>query len=110
MRTQVLASFLAILIVGSFAGSAFAKRGDFREDHPRRAEVLRRNHNLGQQIQADKGHLDGQYTALERQDQRIKRQEQHDAHMNGGYITPSQQHQINREENRLHREIRQDNR
>ena len=47
---------------------------------------------------------DAQAKKLDRQDQRIKAQEQADARANGGTITKKEQRQLNREENNVNRE------
>lgn len=82
--------------------------GTFAQNHPRRAEVLGRDNNLGNQLSADKGNLDGHYGQLTREDQAIRSQEQADARYNGGYITQGQQAQLNHEENRLQNQIVRD--
>jgi hypothetical protein len=81
----------------------------FSQVHPRRAEVLGRDRNLNNNINADRGHLGGQYNHLESQDRSIRAQEQRDARQNGGYITKGQQGQLNREENALRNETKYDN-
>lgn len=81
----------------------------FVQNHPRRAEVLGRDANLGYQINKDEGHLGGHYGQLSREDNSIARQEQNDARANGGYITTAQQGQLNREENALQNQVRYDN-
>jgi hypothetical protein len=80
----------------------------FADRHPRRAEVLGRDQNLNHAIQANKGDLNGHYKQLKREDGAIKRQEQADARFNGGHITPAEKRQLNREENRLARQIKHD--
>jgi hypothetical protein len=76
--------------------------------HPRRAEVLHRDAYLNAEINHDYGRLNGHFGQLKREDYAIRRQEQRDAYINGGYITPGQQRQLNREENRLQRQINWD--
>ena len=83
-------------------------RGDFAENHPRRAEVLHRDHALNREVQADKGDLSGHYGQLRREDRAIRHQEQSDARANGGYITAREQAQLNREENHVQRQINRD--
>lgn len=104
-------AFSALVVVGLAAGllsqSAFAFDG-FWNNHARRAEVVGRDQNLEQKIQYDRGHLGGNYGRLMAQDQRILRQEQRDARMNGGHITPQEQQQLNHEENRLNQRIQND--
>ena len=98
-------SLLALLSTSSTAPSY---AGTFWERHPRRAEVLRRDNHLSRELCRDRGQLGGHYRQLERQDMAIRRQEQRDARMNGGHITPWEKARLNREENRLQREIRHD--
>jgi hypothetical protein len=96
----------AILLVAS-AKPADAK--DWQQQHPRRAEVLRRDNNINNRINNNYGNLNGHYGQLERQDWQVRRQEQSDARANGGYITRGQQGQLNREERSMNQEIRMDN-
>lgn len=104
-------AFAALLILGMSAGlvsqGAFAN-DQFRENHPRRVEVLNRDQNLRNDIRQDRGNLGGHYNNLMAQDRRIQRQEQRDARRNGGMITNQEQRRLNREENRLHRNINRD--
>ncbi len=83
-------------------------RSQFDKDHPRRAEVLGRDNQLGRDLYRDKGKLGGNYQSLKSQDQSIRQQERADAKANGGYITPQQKQQLNQEEKTLHKDIRQD--
>lgn len=105
-KSGFLASIALGLVLSSANTSSFA--GNFQKNHPRRAEVLHRDRNINNRINADRGNLDGHYGQLKREDRSIRRQEQRDARINGGYITKGQQHQLNREENRLNRQIRRD--
>jgi hypothetical protein len=101
----VAATVLSALALSSLQPS-FA--GQFRQNHPRRAEVLGRDKNINNRINQDRGQLGGHYNQLARQDQSIRKQEQRDSRINGGYITPGQQSQLNREENHVNREVRND--
>ncbi len=102
-------SFAALAAVLVTTANAPTFAGQFAQNHPRRAEVLRRDNNINRRINNDRGHLGGNYGHLEGQDQAIRRQEQNDARRNGGYITKGQQGQLNREENSLSRETFFDN-
>ena len=82
--------------------------GSFAQNHPRRAEVLGRDNNLNNAINADRGQLGGNYQALKTDDRSIRQQEQQDAHANGGYITSTQKQQLNQEENQLRQQVGQD--
>jgi hypothetical protein len=112
---------LSALVVGgiifsanapSFAGNSLQchqnREARFDTRHPRRSEVLDRTGNLNQRINANRGNLDGHYYQLKRADASIRRQEQRDARINGGYITKGQQQQLNHEENRLNNQIKRD--
>jgi hypothetical protein len=79
-------------------------------NHPRRAEVLRRDAALNHEINCDAGCLHGHYGQLKAEDRAIRNQEQWEARMNGGFITSAQQRQLNREENALQRQISFDHR
>ena len=92
-----------VVPTGGFPGG-----GNFAQNHPRRAEVLGRDANLNNQVQADRGDLSGHYNQLNREDSAIRRQEQADARFNGGYITPGEQKQLNREENHVQNQINRD--
>jgi hypothetical protein len=98
------AAMMAVMLCSSQPSYA----GHFRQNHPRRAEVLGRDHNINNRINQDRGQLGGHYGQLEAQDQRIQSQEQRDARINGGFITRGQQAHLNQEENHLNREVRQD--
>lgn len=104
--SALLAAFGILAYTGSYT-KAYA--GKFAQQHPRRAEVLRRDNNINNRINNNYGNLGGHYGQLERQDWQIRNQEQADARRNGGYITRGQQGQLNREENALNRETRFDN-
>jgi hypothetical protein len=80
----------------------------FEENHPRRAEVLHRDNRIGGELNADAGKLGGNHGSLKTQQQSIRQQEQTDAIANGGYITRTQQGQLNAEENQLNQEIKAD--
>lgn len=81
----------------------------FVQNHPRRSEVLAGVSAINYTINTDEGHLGGNFSSLEAQDQAIAQQEQQDAAQNGGYITLQQQAQLNSELNNLNTQIQQDN-
>jgi hypothetical protein len=85
------------------------KNNSFVQNHPRRAEVMSRDANLNYSINKDEGHLGGNYGQLEQEDRSIAQQQRSDAAANGGFITKSQQQQLNQEENSLRSQIQQDN-
>ena len=76
--------------------------------HPRRAEVNGRLANQNRRI--DNGVADHQLTnsqarQLHREDHAIRSEERADAAAHGGHITKGEQRQINRQENRVSRQI-----
>jgi hypothetical protein len=85
------------------------KNNKFVQNHPRRSEVMSRDSNLNYNINKDEGHLGGNYKQLEGEDRSIAQQQRADARANGGYITKSEQQQLNQEESGLRNQIRQDN-
>lgn len=93
---------------GGFGGGGYGQGGNFAMNHPRRAEVLGRDNNLNNAINADRGQLGGNYNALKADDRSIRQQERFDAQANGGYITGQQRQQLNQEENQLCQQVNQD--
>lgn len=102
MNAKWLIGALAFLVSGlSYAG-------DWKEDHPRRAEVNQRLKNQDRRI--DEGEANGklspgQAKQLHREDHAIRQQEREDAAAHGGHITKGEQRQLNREENAESRQI-----
>ena len=109
MNTNKLIAITAA-VAGLILTSATASqaKGCFAGNHPRRAEVLHNDRSLNQQILNDRGHLGGHFNQLESEDRSIRRQEQRDARINGGYITKGQQAQLNGEEARLQGQMNRD--
>lgn len=113
MTTLFTKSTSVAIALGSIlltAAPSFADSCNWFHFHPRRAEVMRRDAFLRREINGDRGYLRGHFGQLMREDRGILRQEQLDARRNGGFITPWQQSQLNREENALRRQINYDHR
>ena len=111
MKTSLVAKLAMAALVSSLTAlsvEAPAHAGKFAEHHPRRAEVLHRDANLRHSTNAEKGHLGGHYKQLRAEERGIHQQERADKNANGGYITKSQQRQLNREESGVRNQIRQD--
>ena len=106
MKTTIAISALVGLAIISVNLQASAETWD--QKHPRRHEVLHRDNKINNQINANKGNLGGHYGQLKAEDRAIRRQEQRDAHINGGFITKGEQHQLNREENHLEHQVKHD--
>ena len=88
-----------------------AHAGEFSRQHPRRAQVNRRERRqqgrIAQGIRSDR--LSPQQAAkVEQQEAGIKQQERAEVRANGGYLTKGQQRQLNRELNQTSGEIYQD--
>jgi hypothetical protein len=97
---------IAAVVCFSLSGSAFA--GDWKADHPRRAEVNSRLNNQNRRIKD--GVEDGKLTKaqaqqLHQEDHSVRQQERAMAAQNGGHITKGEQRQLNQEENQVSRQI-----
>jgi hypothetical protein len=111
MKTLFSKMLVCLLITGFASSSAFAdnqkRKKNFKEKHPRRAEVLGRANNEEKKNEAAESSgkiTEGQEKKLNRQDNRIKRQEERDAKKNGGHISKAEQEKLNREENGVNKE------
>jgi len=108
MKTLITKTLACLLVVGYISTAAHADdKKDFAKKHPRRAEVLGRANN--EKAKNANAAANGQITKaqenkLNREDQKIKRQEQRDARANGGTITKAEQNQLNREENGVNKQ------
>ena len=107
-KSLILSSLALSLFTGMVSTNVFAEGPQINaKKHPRRAEVVNRaqNEKGKNEAAAENGQITkGQEAKLNRQDNRIERQEQRDAAKNGGKITKSEQAQLNREENRVNKE------
>lgn len=102
-RTALAAAFGA-LAFGVTVSAASAQP----MHHPRQAEVLDRAAHQRQMIRHDEriGRLSpAKAHRLEMADRRIAMQDHRMARRNGGYITPAQQHRLNRQENQVARHM-----
>lgn len=93
----VLVSFAAV----SHAEDKAQKRKEFDNKHPRRAKVL--NGANRQEDNNNKAAVEGKITdkqarQLDRQDQKIKKEEQAQAAANGGHITKAEEHKDMKQE------------
>jgi hypothetical protein len=108
MKSVMSKMMMLILVTGFTASSVFAKDAvPNRKKHPRRAEVVGRvnNEKNKNNAAAVNGKLtDRQAKKLDRQDNRIDKEEQADAKANGGHITKGEQKSLNRQENGVNRE------
>jgi hypothetical protein len=99
-------AFAATIFAGS-AGTAFADT-PWQEDHPRREEVNNRLNNQDHRINQERreGEIGrGEARQLHREDHRIRNEERRMASRDGGHITRADQRILNRQENRVSRQI-----
>ena len=101
-----LVAFTAVLGIGPVA-----RAQTFDQDHPRRAEVVKRLNNEDARISA--GRTEGelsrrQANQLRKEDRAIRAEERADATLNHGRITKGEQRQLNKQENQLSRQIHRD--
>lgn len=93
---KILAAFGSLALLGTAATPAMA--GPWVRHHPRQAEVLARTHHQIARINDERreGEITGQQArALRADDRAIAQEDRADAKANGGYITKSQQRQLN---------------
>ena len=99
-------AFASALLAGS-AGTAFADT-PWQESHPRREEVNNRLANQDHRIHQERreGEISGrQARQLHREDRHIRNEERRMAARDGGHITRADQRILNRQENRVSRQI-----
>ncbi len=92
---------LVVAAMSFCALGAQAKDGDFKKDHPRRAEVIHRENK--EKAKINNAEKNGKITAgqekkLDKEENHIRAQERADAKANGGHITKGEQRQLNHEE------------
>jgi hypothetical protein len=109
MKSLFKNTVLALGAVACLAGATAASAGTpWQNNHPRRVEVNHRLANQSRRIGAER--RDGQITraqahALRAEDRGVRAQERFDASRHGGHITRREQRQLNRQENRVSRQI-----
>ena len=106
-NTAVLIMFTAF-VAGVGATAMAQDKGDWKKDHPRRAEVNKRLNNQNQRIHKEVKEGDmtkGQAAKLHRDDRQIRREERAMASQNGGHITRQEQRALNQQENGVSRQI-----
>ena len=101
--------FAAAITLSLLSGSgAFAREDQFQKDHPRRAEVNGRLNNQNKRIQEGEknGSLSkGEAKQLHQEDHKIRKEERHMAAKDGGHITKKDQAKLNRQENKVSKQI-----
>lgn len=112
MNARHLKKIVALAAVSAFvagtAVTASAKDGDWKKDHPRRAQVNKRLNNQNKRIHEEvkEGDLTkGQAAALHKEDHQIRQEERDMASQNGGHITKQEQRTLNQQENAVSKQI-----
>lgn len=108
MTTKTIATVLAAIVMLGSAGPAFA--GEWKENHPRRAEVNARLANQNRRIHKEvkEGEMTKAKAAqLHAEDRSIRQEERDMARQNGGHITRQEQRTLNQQENAVSRQIGQ---
>lgn len=105
MKKTIVVAFGLLFVL---SGAAFAGNGQWKKNHPRRAEVNGRLKNQDKRI--DAGVKDGQLTKqeakqLHKEDRNIRKEERRMAAKNGGHLTKAEQAKLNRQENRESKQI-----
>ena len=98
---------IAVALSGVGSGSAVAQT-QWQKDHPRRVEVNKRLANQNRRVNREvkEGEMGkAQAAKVKRQDRRIRGEERAMAKQNGSHITKQEQRRLNRQENRVSREI-----
>jgi len=106
-KKNALLVVMGLVLAGSAVTSAFADT-TWQANHPRRVEVNHRLANQNSRIHEERreGELTGrQAHRLHVADHHIRRQERRFARHDGGHITRAEQHRLNREENKVSRQI-----
>ena len=107
MIKRLLAAAGLVVLFAAPQAQAGKKKGAFAKDHPRRAEVIKRENKDKKRFDkaADSGKIsEKQEKKLDREENKIRRQERAEAAANGGHITKAEQKQLNREEHRVEKQ------
>jgi hypothetical protein len=106
-RKIALAAAMALALAG-VSSIATAQDTQWQDNHPRREEVNKRLQNQNKRISKEvkAGEISPeQAKKLHKQDRKIRKEEKAMASQNGGHITKAEQKRLNRQENRVSKEI-----
>ncbi|MCW8278409.1 hypothetical protein IMF27_24965 [Pseudomonas sp. PCH199] len=106
--SKTLVAILLSAVVGMVAGNAMAADGQWKKDHPRRAEVNSRLANQNKRIhnEVKEGEITkAQAANLHKEDHQIRQEERSMASKNGGHITKQEQKRLNQQENAVSHQI-----
>ena len=107
-RIRSACTTLAVLLAGATLSTAVLAETQWEKDHPRRDQVNDRLQNQDKRIhhEVKEGELSkGHAARLHRQDHAIRKEERRMAARHGGHITKAEQVKLDRQENRVSREI-----
>ena len=108
-------TFVVVVLAGASVyaqtpAASAAKKEEWREHHPRRAQVNQRLANQNRRIKREvkEGEMTkAQAAKLHREDKQIRQEERDMAAQNGGHITKSEQRTLNQQENQVSKQIGQ---
>ncbi|MGZ3688439.1 MAG: hypothetical protein ACXWP5_05935 [Bdellovibrionota bacterium] len=107
---SLMSMSLVVLGLAQIAASPASADENFRKNHPRRAEVNRRERRQMKRI--NQGEKSGKITPAQAQQDRqnvrsVKQEERADVKANGGHLTQGEQKQLNQELNQNSQQINQ---
>lgn len=114
LRAMIIAAALSTVAVASIAQPAghpaqgASARKEWREHHPRRAEVNDRLANQNRRIKDEVAEGDmskAKAAQLRKEDRQIRQEERDMAAQNGGHITKAEQRVLNQQENQVSKQI-----
>ncbi len=100
--------FTSALMLAGTSGVSLAAEGQFDQTHPRRAEVNHRLDNQDKRIhnEVKEGDMSkGKAARLHQEDRHIRHEERNMASRDGGHISKRDQQKLNRQENKVSRQI-----
>jgi len=105
---MIRSAFLPVALALVLAPAAMAQETQWQKDHPRRAEVNKRLGNQDKRI--EQGEQSGklspdQAKQLHKEDHKIRKEERRMAAKDGGHITKQDQKKLNRQENKVSKQI-----
>ena len=103
--TKLITFSLALAITAAMSGQAFAEAGQWKKDHPRRAEVNQRLNKQDKRINKEGEITKTQAKALHKEDHQIRQEERDMASQNSGHITKQEQKTLNQQENGVSKQI-----
>ncbi|MBV8658015.1 MAG: hypothetical protein JO142_09370 [Burkholderiales bacterium] len=110
MNTIRLIAASTLILLAAGLTTAQAADGNWKKDHPRRAQVNKRLNNQNKRIHDERkeGEIGkGQAAKLHKEDHQIRQEERDMASQNGGHITKQEQKTLNQQENKVSKQIGQ---